>query len=984
MKKKWKKLMAAWCAIVMLMTMPGVGVLADEMRGEDELIVEEAVAPEEPVESVDAPIEGVTESVDAPINEDASSPEAAEEVVGEGSIQVGDGVTATFDADTGAVEFASQNGELWRDWVDKLGVDRSEIESIRVASGTVYLPADSSGYNYDDNIVVEVPYLFGDLVNLTDLDLSNFDTSKVTDMHYMFVNCSSLTDLDLSNFDTSKVCNMEFMFSGCSSLTNLDLSNFDTSNVCYIGFMFSGCSSLTNLDLSNFDTSNVCDMDSVFSRCSSLTKLDLSSFDTSNVTDTVCMFYGCSSLTSLGLSSFDMSNVTYMGSMFQGCSSLTNLDLSNFDTTNVWSMGSMFSGCRSLTDLDLSNFDTSKVTKMDHMFSGCRSLTDLDLSNFDTSNVEDMRFMFPGCSNLTSLDLSSFDTSNVTSMWSMFESCSSLTNLDLSNFDTAKVTDMGYMFCGCSSLTDLDLGNFDTTNVNWMPYMFSGCSSLTDLDLSKFDTSNVDDMKFMFFGCSNLTDLDLGSFDTPKVTTMWSMFESCSSLTNLDLSNFDTSNVVDIGYMFYDCSSLSSLNLSGFDTTNVQIENSKGVFTNCNSLMLLNTPKKNSLPIELPLVMYDESGNDYINIPDLSESIILTREMPSTEIDITACIISLASTSYTYDGKVKEPTVIVKNGDAVLTSGTDYIVSYLDNTNAGTATVTVTGTGNYKGEKSVTFTIDKADAKLTFADNALTKKTTDAAFANTLTKTTDGTVTFKSGDTKVAAVDSTSGLVTINGAGTTTITATASEGQNYKAGSASYTLKIEAPAPTPATTPTVSGFSDVQDPKHAFYNAIYWAANAGITKGYPDGTFGVDRNCTRGEMMMFLWRYSNKPTPKKVSKSPFKDVPMNHAFYNAILWGSQKGITKGYPDGSFGINRNVSRGECMMFLWRLKNKPSPKAVAKTPFPDVPKSHAFYNAILWGYQKKITNGFTSGPLRGKFGINENCSRGQIVTFLYRAK
>ena len=191
----------------------------------------------------------------------------------------------------------------------------------------------------------------------------------------------------------------------------------------------------------------------------------------------------------------------------------------------------------------------------------------------------------------------------------------------------------------------------------------------------------------------------------------------------------------------------------------------------------------------------------------------------------------------------------------------------------------------------------------------------------------------------------------------------------------------------PTVTPTpkpVSGFSDVQDPAHPFYKPIYWAANAGITKGYPDGTFGVDRDCSRGEMMMFLWRYANKPAPKKVSKSPFKDVPMNHAFYNAILWGSQKGITKGYPDGSFGINRNVSRGECMMFLWRLKNKPAPKAVAKTPFPDVPKNHAFYNAILWGYQKKITNGFISGPLKGKFGINENCSRGQIVTFLYRAR
>jgi hypothetical protein len=137
-------------------------------------------------------------------------------------------------------------------------------------------------------------------------------------------------------------------------------------------------------------------------------------------------------------------------------------------------------------------------------------------------------------------------------------------------------------------------------------------------------------------------------------------------------------------------------------------------------------------------------------------------------------------------------------------------------------------------------------------------------------------------------------------------------------------------------------------------------------------------------MMMFLWRYAGKKEPKAVSKSPFKDVPKTHAFYKAILWGSQKGITKGYPDGTFGINRNVTRGECMMFLWRLKNKPAPKAVAKAPFPDVPKNHVFYNAVLWGYQKKITTGFTEGKLKGKFGVDENCSRGQIVTFLYRAR
>ena len=179
-------------------------------------------------------------------------------------------------------------------------------------------------------------------------------------------------------------------------------------------------------------------------------------------------------------------------------------------------------------------------------------------------------------------------------------------------------------------------------------------------------------------------------------------------------------------------------------------------------------------------------------------------------------------------------------------------------------------------------------------------------------------------------------------------------------------------------------FSDVLDSTHPYYKAIYWAAGEEITKGYSDGTFGINRPCTRGEMMMFLWRYAGKPSPKTVSKSPFKDVPTNHVFYKAILWGAQKGITKGYSDGTFGINRNVSRGECMMFLWRLKGKPSPTAVSKSPFTDVPKTHVFYKAILWGAQKKVTTGYTSGAKKGTFGIDENCTRGQIVTFLYRAK
>ena len=179
-----------------------------------------------------------------------------------------------------------------------------------------------------------------------------------------------------------------------------------------------------------------------------------------------------------------------------------------------------------------------------------------------------------------------------------------------------------------------------------------------------------------------------------------------------------------------------------------------------------------------------------------------------------------------------------------------------------------------------------------------------------------------------------------------------------------------------------AGFSDVQNKSHPYYKAIYWAADAGITKGYPNGTFGINRSCTRGEMIMFLWRYANKPKPENVKKIPFKDVPKNHAFCKAILWAAQKGITKGYSDGTFGINRNVSRGECMMFLWRVNGKPAPEVASKSPFKDVPKNHVFYKAILWGAQNGITKGYTTGKKKGSFGINDDCTRGQIVTFIYR--
>lgn len=183
-------------------------------------------------------------------------------------------------------------------------------------------------------------------------------------------------------------------------------------------------------------------------------------------------------------------------------------------------------------------------------------------------------------------------------------------------------------------------------------------------------------------------------------------------------------------------------------------------------------------------------------------------------------------------------------------------------------------------------------------------------------------------------------------------------------------------------------FTDVRDPNHPYFNAIYWAVEQGITKGYKTGAFGIDDPCTRGHAVQFLWNMAKRPAPDPVSKAPFSDVPKSHSYYQAVLWAQQQGITKGYTSGpnkgKFGVNDTCTRGQIMSFIWRYKKQPAPRISAKSPFLDVPTTHAYYKAILWGSQNNVTKGYTSGPNKGKFGINDPCTRGQIVRFLYNIR
>ena len=219
-----------------------------------------------------------------------------------------------------------------------------------------------------------------------------------------------------------------------------------------------------------------------------------------------------------------------------------------------------------------------------------------------------------------------------------------------------------------------------------------------------------------------------------------------------------------------------------------------------------------------------------------SGSASYTLKVTASKTDVSGCTVTLSATSYTYNGQAKKPSVTVTNGSTTLVADTDYTVSYSNNTNAGTSTVTITGKGDYTGTNSTTFTIKQAAAKLTFANASISKTTKDAAFTNEMTKTTDGTVTFKSSNTGVATINSTSGLVTIKGAGTATITATASAGTNYKSGSASYTLTVT------ASKTDISGCTVTLSPTSYTYNGKARKPSVTVTNG--TATLTVDTDYT--------------------------------------------------------------------------------------------------------------------------------------------
>ena len=176
--------------------------------------------------------------------------------------------------------------------------------------------------------------------------------------------------------------------------------------------------------------------------------------------------------------------------------------------------------------------------------------------------------------------------------------------------------------------------------------------------------------------------------------------------------------------------------------------------------------------------------------------------------------------------------------------------------------------------------------------------------------------------------------------------------------------------------PQTGVFVDVATGSY-YEDAVDWAVGNGITQGTDATHFSPDGICTRAQAVTFLWRAAGSPKPE-TRTMPFTDIPAGSYYYDAVLWAVENGITKGTSDTTFSPNMTCTRAQIVAFLWRSEK--SPAAGTANPFADV-KSAAYYaDAVLWAAKEDITKGTTNTT----FSPDADCTRSQIVTFLWRCK
>ena len=722
-----------------------------------------------------------------------------------------------------------------------------------------------------------------------------------------FSHCTSLASVTIPN-GVQTIRNSTFV--GCTSLASVTIPNSVTS---IEKWAFNGCTSLTSVTIpSGVQTIG----NDAFVNCTSLKRIKVnesnnyySSSDDGvlfNKEKTALITYPCgktdtsytipSGVTSIGENAFNHctslesvtipSGVQTIGnSAFFNCTSLANVTM----TSGVQTIGnSAFFNCTSLASVAI----PSSVTSIgDGAFVNCKSLASVTIE----SGVQKIgNSAFEGCTSLASVEI----PDSVTAIGNKaFRDCTGLANVTI----PSSVKTIGYYaFEGCTGLKSVTIPHSVTAIGN---NAFQNCRSLASVTIPDSVTSIEAET---FRGCTSLA-----SVTVPNSVTSIGVgaFDSCTSLASVVIPN----RVTSIGeYAFYNCTSLASI----FLPNGLTVESAR-------------------IPNTASQVRYS-LDTDEVTITE----IILGTDKEKVDIPDTICGCSVVAVAEAYHPYVGNHTHKYSGGTCALCG---YIKP---SSNSGSSTYTITLEPANNGNVTSSHKTASKGTTVTLTvvpDKGYTLETLTVTDKNgneiELTDKGDGKYTFKMPGSKV------------------TVKATFMEDNSM-----------------------LNFFVDVF-PGDYYYDAVLWAAENGITGGVDDTHFAPNAPCTRAQIVTFLWRAAGCPEPESLTS--LSDVPADAYYAKAVAWALENGITTGTGDGTtFSPNATCTRAQAMTFIYRSEQAQGGGMQGAwmflNPFDDVNLESYYGEAVTWA----VANGVTDGTTATTFSPNANCTRAQIVTFLYR--